>query len=91
MIGVTGAGTESILRGISSLLWPGVVLVGILIFKDELKDLLRRLRKGKVLGQEIELDQPLAKLESEVEELGAKPIPVLPTSDPAQAASTATA
>lgn len=85
-MGLTGSGAESLLRGIASLLWPAVVFLGLLLFKDELKDVLRRLRKGRFLGQEIEVDKPLAHLEAQVEELEGKPIPAVATADPTEAA-----
>lgn len=44
---------------ISHLLWPITVLVMILMFKKEISSLLNRLRKGKFLGQELELNNEI--------------------------------
>jgi hypothetical protein len=43
----------------ASLLWPILAFMVITWFRPELRALLARIRKGKFLGQEIELDQML--------------------------------
>jgi len=44
---------------LSHLLWPILALVIILLFKKELSHLLHRIKKGKILGQEIELENEI--------------------------------
>jgi hypothetical protein len=56
-----------LLRGIGALLWPVAVIVALALFKDEFRELLRRLRRAKVLGQELDLDRDLDKLEARTE------------------------
>lgn len=82
MVGITGGGLEDILNGIASILWPAVAVVAIIVFRSELKDLMHRLRKGKVLGQEIELDSSLGALEVETEQFASEPLPEVSTPDP---------
>ncbi len=82
MIGLTGEGFESVMRGIAAVLWPALVMTIALVFRPELTDLLRRLRRGKLLGQEIELDKSLDELERGAEELASKPLPALQAADP---------
>jgi len=75
VLSVTGAGIEDVLRGVAYLLWPLVALLAIIVFRPEIRDVLRRIRKGKFFGQEIELDKSLDRLESEVQALPDIPIP----------------
>ena len=46
----------------ANLLWPILIFIILLIFKNQISDILSRLRKGKVLGQEIELHEDLKDL-----------------------------
>lgn len=50
-------------EAIAHLLWPIFALVAILVFREPIKELLFRLRSGKILGQEIELERSLQLLE----------------------------
>ena len=52
----------------ASLLWPILAFMVITWFRPELRALLARIRKGKFLGQEIELDQMLDKTNEAVVE-----------------------
>lgn len=45
-----------LLTAFANYAWPAVVLIGLLIFRSELRGLVGRIRKGKFLGQEFELD-----------------------------------
>ena len=74
------------MRGISAVLWPLAALIVVLTFRAEISDLLRRLRRGKLLGQEIELDKSLDVLERGAEELASKPLPPLESVSPTEAA-----
>ena len=51
------------LQAIAALLWPILAFITVLVFKHNLRDLIRRLKKGKLLGQELELDASLTDLE----------------------------
>jgi hypothetical protein len=53
---------SDLLRGVAAVLWPIVILVLLLIFRPEVTGLFSRLRKAKLLGQEVELDESLDKL-----------------------------
>jgi len=44
---------------ISKILWPIIVLVIVIMFKKEIASLLKRIRKGKLFGQELELDNEI--------------------------------
>jgi uncharacterized protein YutE (UPF0331/DUF86 family) len=63
----------------ASLLWPIIAFTVITWFRPELRALLARIRKGKFLGQEIELDQMLNNTDEavvEAEETAAENISV---------------
>ena len=53
---------------IAKLLWPVVTLVLVLIFRRDIAALLRRVRKGKILGQEMELDPTVTEFGKVVKE-----------------------
>lgn len=52
-----------LLKAIAALLWPLGALFALYIFKPQIRDLLVRLKRGKLLGQEIELNESLARLD----------------------------
>jgi hypothetical protein len=52
-------GIAQLITAIASILWPIVLLIGLPIFKQEIRSLFGRLRRGKMFGQEIELDTPV--------------------------------
>jgi len=58
---------SDLLKSIATLLWPLIVFWIILRFSAEIRELLRRFRKGKLLGQEIELDPEVKQLNNTVE------------------------
>lgn len=52
-----------LIRALSSLLWPVLVFLAIMIFREQLRELLgqfRRMKRGKLFGQEIEFSDTLA-------------------------------
>src|SRR5438067_9078998 len=49
----------AVIQACATLLWPIFAFVALLVFRPQLQQLLGRLRKGKFLGQEVELDQSL--------------------------------
>jgi hypothetical protein len=61
----------TLLQAIAALLWPLVALAALLMFRTQVRDLLGRLRKGKLLGQEIELGESLARLNASATEAAA--------------------
>jgi uncharacterized protein YutE (UPF0331/DUF86 family) len=61
----------NLLRGIGTLLWPIVLLVALFFFRAEISGLVRRLRKARLFGQELELDEDLDKLARSAEQLEA--------------------
>ncbi|MGA9303993.1 MAG: hypothetical protein WBW31_01190 [Candidatus Sulfotelmatobacter sp.] len=50
-----------LISAIASLAWPVVTVAIVNWFRPEIRDVLSRIRKGKFLGQEIELDELQAK------------------------------
>jgi len=54
----------SLLQGIASLLWVAFAFVLLFRFAPQIGRLLDRLKKGKFLGQEIELEEELATLQT---------------------------
>jgi hypothetical protein len=55
-----------LIQAIAALLYPIIIFTIILIFKGEIKSLVSRLKKGKLLGQELELSESLNKLDESV-------------------------
>jgi len=54
-----------LLRAIAALAWPAFAVWVFHTYNEEIRGLLRRLKKGKLFGQEIELEEPLKKLEQD--------------------------
>jgi uncharacterized protein YutE (UPF0331/DUF86 family) len=52
---------------LANLLWPIVVLIIALKFRPEIRAFVNRLRKGKLLGQEVELDSNIEELRETVQ------------------------
>lgn len=57
----------TLLQAISALLWPVLTFVALLMFRSQISDIAKRLKKGKLLGQEIELSESLNKLSEAAE------------------------
>lgn len=57
-----------LLRAIASLLWPILAFIALLFFRSHIRVLFGRLKKGKLLGQEIELHDSLLMLEVKAKE-----------------------
>ena len=53
-----------LISAIASLAWPIVIFAIVIWFSPEIRAILSRIRKGKFLGQEIELDELQAKTEA---------------------------
>ncbi len=56
-----------LIQAIASLIWPLVVAGIVLYYRKEIKELLGRIKRGKFLGQEIELEGPLNRLQKSAE------------------------
>src|SRR5947208_3145651 len=54
---------SELIAAIASLLWPLFAFTALFLFKKRIGELFGRLRRGKLLGQEIELGESLEKLE----------------------------
>jgi hypothetical protein len=52
-----------LIQALAALLWPILTFVLVWRFRGEIADLLKRLKKGKFLGQELELGESLDKLD----------------------------
>jgi hypothetical protein len=50
---------NDLIIAISHLLWPILCFSILFIYKDEISGILKRLKKGKILGQELELDKDI--------------------------------
>ena len=53
----------TLLQALAALLWPGFAFTALFMFRKQFANLLSRLKKGKLLGQEIELNESLEKLQ----------------------------
>jgi hypothetical protein len=53
----------ALLTAIAAVAWPVVTFVALLVFKRDIRSLIGRVKRGKVLGQEIELSEQVQKLE----------------------------
>jgi hypothetical protein len=52
------------LRAVAALLWPILVFVILWIFRRQIRQAIPRIKKGKLLGQEFELDKALDNLDA---------------------------
>ena len=59
---------NELIAAIAQLLWPIVTISVILVFRSDIASLLRRVRKGKLFGQEMELDPAVNEFRKVVEE-----------------------
>ena len=57
-----------VLRSIASLLWPILGFAFLFFFRREIAGIMVRIRRGKLLGQEIELDKELSELQANLAE-----------------------
>ena len=64
---------SDLIRAGATLLWPLIVLVLALVFRSDITAILARLRRGKFLGQELELEPTVEKLSKNVEIAKANP------------------
>jgi len=62
----------SLVEALAHLGWVIIAVTVLIIFREELKNLLRKLKKGKIFGQEVEFEDDLKKLETKTEGLKEK-------------------
>jgi hypothetical protein len=55
-------GAANLIKAIAALLWPILCFAAVFLFKGEIRGLLHRLKKGKLFGQELELEASLNQL-----------------------------
>ena len=60
---------SELIRAVSTIFWPVIVLIVLLFYKTEISNLVARLRKARVFGQEVELDKDLDNLAKSAEQL----------------------
>lgn len=53
----------TLLQAIAALLWPLFAFTTLFVFRSQIADIAHRLKKGKLLGQEIELNESLSQLD----------------------------
>lgn len=76
-------GIAAVIGAVAQMLWVVLAFAALLIFKSEIKDLLKRIRKGRLLGQELELADDLRELHETAEagkqetESKAQPAPIV--------------
>lgn len=57
-----------IIKAIASLLWPLLGFFALIAFKKEISQTILRLKKGKIFGQEVELNEDLIRLQKKASE-----------------------
>lgn len=79
---------SKLIEAIAALLWPLAALTALLLFKSQIADLLSRIKKGKLLGQEVELSESLEQLQKSASELSNEvaSIPSVQSESPEEAA-----
>jgi hypothetical protein len=53
----------ALLTAIASVAWPAVTIAALLLFKRDIRSLIGRVKRGKLLGQELELSENVQELE----------------------------
>lgn len=77
-----------LLQAIAALLWPAFAFTTLFVFRRQIVDISRRLKKGKFLGQELELENSLDQLRTSANQ-AEQEVAALPTqSQPQSAEST---
>jgi hypothetical protein len=66
-----------LILAIASLLWPLTIAVALFYYRKEIRILLQRIKRGKFLGQEVELRESLDSLEKSALTAAAE-VPLLP-------------
>lgn len=71
---------SELLKALASLLWPIFAFVVLFLFRSQLADAIGRFKKGKLLGQELELNDSLADLQRSASQLSEE-VSAIPSSD----------
>lgn len=58
-------GVAELIRAVAALMWPILAFCAVWLFRPDIRELLARVRKGKVLGSEFEFDPRGAALSAE--------------------------
>ena len=58
---------EMFLEILRVVVWPLTLLIALILFRHEVRSILVRLRRGKIMGQELELSEEAQKIEKQVE------------------------
>ncbi|RZF78801.1 hypothetical protein EXT46_15395 [Pseudoalteromonas sp. CO325X] len=71
---------SELLKALASLLWPIFAFVVLFLFRSQLADAIGRFKKGKLLGQEVELNDSLANLQRSASQLSEE-VSAIPSSE----------
>lgn len=71
---------SELLKAIATLLWPIFAFVALFVFKEQLAGAIGRLKKGKLLGQEVELSDSLENLQRSASQLSDE-VSTIPSSE----------
>lgn len=71
---------SELLKAIATLLWPIFAFVVLFVFKNQLAEAIGRLKKGKLLGQEVELNDSLESLQRSASQLSEE-VSAIPSSE----------
>ncbi|WP_440905657.1 hypothetical protein ACMZOO_04985 [Catenovulum sp. SX2] len=71
---------SELLKAIATLLWPIFAFASLFVFKKQIAEAILRFKKGKLLGQEIELNDSLENLQRSASKLSEE-VSAIPTSD----------
>jgi hypothetical protein len=72
-----------LIRAIAQLLLPATVLIVVVLFRGEFRSLAKRLRRGKFLGQELELAEETQRVDKQVT-AAEEAEPARPLADPSK-------
>jgi hypothetical protein len=68
----------SLIQAIAALLWPLFAFTALFVFRSQIADIARRLKKGKLFGQEVELEESLDRLTRSAESATSEVAALLP-------------
>lgn len=67
----------TLLQAIAAFMWPLFAFTALFVFRSQIADIARRLKKGKLLGQQIELNESLDRLDESASSID-KAVALLP-------------
>lgn len=71
---------SELLKALASLLWPIFAFVVLFLFRSQLAEAIGRFKKGKLLGQEVELNDSLVSLQRSASQLSEE-VSAIPSSE----------